>query len=300
MPHMEVLGHKIYYIQEGETGDPILFVHGVPTSSYQWQAVQSNLSHKYRTYNIDLIGMGKSDKPLDGWDYTFENDAKIIAALLDEWGIERVNFCGDDWGGGIGLVFAHNYPDRVSRLMVFDPVAYDHWPVPPIEYVGRLQELGEGIIVAPLDRFLTSPLNDLSYRLSFIMRSMVYKPSVLDDLELRKYREPYETVDYSQKGKYGEPKLDGIKALIRRANALDPKWMLNLDLSKITVPVLVGWGAEDIYMSPKGMDRLKADLGGPVRTELIEEAGHLAMLDKPDAVTNMIDDFIGKQEAAAA
>jgi pimeloyl-ACP methyl ester carboxylesterase len=67
----------------------------------------------------------------------------------------------------------------------------------------------------------------------------------------------------SEKVKQGEPKLDSIKALIRRAAALDPRWMLDLDLSKITVPVMVGWGAEDIYMSPKGMTGLKRTSAAP-------------------------------------
>jgi pimeloyl-ACP methyl ester carboxylesterase len=55
-------------VQEEEKGLPIVLVHGVPTGSYQWSPVQHPITPYLKTYNIDIIGMGKSDKPLDGWD----------------------------------------------------------------------------------------------------------------------------------------------------------------------------------------------------------------------------------------
>jgi len=83
----EVEGQKIFYLQKGKQGPPIIFIHGVPTSSYQWLPVQNLVSSYVTTYNIDLIGMGRSSKPLTNWDYSFKNDAKIIAALMDKWGL---------------------------------------------------------------------------------------------------------------------------------------------------------------------------------------------------------------------
>jgi len=59
-------GYKIFYVQEGEKGLAIVLIHGVPTSSYQWSPVQQLISPYLTTYNIDLIGMGKSDMPLAG------------------------------------------------------------------------------------------------------------------------------------------------------------------------------------------------------------------------------------------
>jgi pimeloyl-ACP methyl ester carboxylesterase len=70
---------------------PIIFIHGVPTSSVEWQAAQKLLSPYLQTYAIDLIGMGKSEKPLKGWDYTFRNDARIVETLMNEWGHEIEN-----------------------------------------------------------------------------------------------------------------------------------------------------------------------------------------------------------------
>jgi pimeloyl-ACP methyl ester carboxylesterase len=120
-----VEGHRIFYVQDGERGLPIVLVHGVPTGSYQWSPVQRLLARYLNTYNIDLIGMGKSDKPLAGWEYTWANDAKIIAGLMDQWGYEKMIVAGDDWGGGIALTFAALYPQRTDLCVTIDPVAYE-------------------------------------------------------------------------------------------------------------------------------------------------------------------------------
>jgi haloalkane dehalogenase len=60
--YVEVLGSCMHYIDEGE-GKPVLFIHGNPTSSYLWRNVIPHVSGNYRAIAIDLVGMGKSDKP---------------------------------------------------------------------------------------------------------------------------------------------------------------------------------------------------------------------------------------------
>lgn len=68
---------------------------------------------------------GKSDKPLDGWDYTFANDARIVEALMDEWGHDEMIVVGDDWGGGIALTVAAEYPDRTDLCVWMNSTSYD-------------------------------------------------------------------------------------------------------------------------------------------------------------------------------
>jgi pimeloyl-ACP methyl ester carboxylesterase len=133
----EVQGRRLYHVREGEGGLPILLIHGTPSASFRWRPVQNLISPYLNTCAFDLIGMGKSDKPLQDWDYTFENDAHLIAGLMDHLGYDKMVICGDDWGGGIALIFAALYPERTDLLISIDPVCYDVWPVPEIEAVGR-------------------------------------------------------------------------------------------------------------------------------------------------------------------
>lgn len=101
MPTTDIFDHEIYYEQAGEEGIPIVMLHGVPTSHVQWRPVQHLLEPYMQTYAIDLVRMGRSGKPLDAWDYTFENDAWILEALMDEWGYDEMVVGGDDWAAAL-------------------------------------------------------------------------------------------------------------------------------------------------------------------------------------------------------
>lgn len=78
---IEVSGSKIHYIEKG-TGDPILFIHGNPTSSYLWRNIIPYLAPHGRCIAIDLIGMGKSDKP--DIDYRFADHARYVDGFIEK------------------------------------------------------------------------------------------------------------------------------------------------------------------------------------------------------------------------
>ena len=86
---VEILGSKIHYIEEG-SGDPIIFLHGNPTSSYLWRNIIPYLKPYGRCIALDLIGMGKSDKP--NLDYRFFDHIKyvneFIGGIIDEKTLE--------------------------------------------------------------------------------------------------------------------------------------------------------------------------------------------------------------------
>lgn len=296
MPTETVLDHEIYYEQAGSEGIPLVFLHGIPTNGAQWAEVQRLCAPYCRTYNVDLIGFGRSDKPLEDWAYTFENDARILEALMDAWGHDEMVVVGDDLGGGIALRFAATYPGRTDLCVAVDPVAYDQWPVAEIETIARWDEL-EGVVS---DRIFEMQAQQYPMLLGLFLRRMVYRDANVTGVDMRAYREPYETVDYAAGGSflegdagYGDLQLDAIRALARRAAALDPDWMLELPYENVTCPCMIAWGREDEFMDPSARYRLKRDIeNAPVRLELIEEAGHLPMLDRPELVAERLLDFV--------
>ncbi len=296
-----VENYKIFYVQEGKGGLPIVLLHGVPTSSHQWRPVQKLLSPYLTTYNIDLLGMGRSDKPLEGWEYTWASDARILAGLMDQWGFEKMVVAGDDWGGGIALTFAALYPGRTDLCIALDPVAYEQWPVAEIETVGRLYFISS-------DEDFRRAAADFPMKLVQTLRTMLYKPWKLTSRDMRAYREPYETVDYARGGSqlkgnaaYAQPKLEAIRALAKRAASLDPRWMLDLDYKAIRSPVLILWGAQDIMMDPQARFRLKNDIAhAPVRVQTVEQAGHLCLVDRPGYVAEAMLDFITEHRGLGA
>ncbi|MHA2219491.1 MAG: alpha/beta fold hydrolase, partial [Candidatus Hodarchaeales archaeon] len=75
--YVTVNGHKIYYVKKGDQGEPIICVHGIPTSSFLWRKVQDSLAPYYQTYALDQLGYGKSDKPPEA-EYTASAQAEVI------------------------------------------------------------------------------------------------------------------------------------------------------------------------------------------------------------------------------
>ncbi|GAB5467683.1 MAG: hypothetical protein Kilf2KO_07130 [Rhodospirillales bacterium] len=289
----QALGHKLHVASEGEAGLPIFLVHGVPSASFRWRPVQELISPYLKTYAYDLIGMGKSDKPLNGWDYSFENDAHQMAALMDRWGYEKMVICGDDWGGGIALTFAALYPERTDLLIAMNPVCLDIWPVPEIEAVGRAHFIKD-------DAAFLEAMSDLPARMAQTLRTMIHKPWKLTALDQRAYMEPFQTVDYAKGGSqilgdnaYGTLKLEGIRALAARAASMNTSWTIDLDYTRIVAPTMILWGARDIFLDPSARFRLKNEISqAAVRVQLIEEAGHLPGVERPNYVAECILDFV--------
>lgn len=110
---VEINGNKIHYIDEGQ-GDPILFLHGNPTSNYLWRNVIPHLSSKGRCIAPDLIGMGKSDKPKIK--YTFEDHYDYIEKFIEKLGLKNVTLVIHDWGSGLGFHYANTHRDNIKGI----------------------------------------------------------------------------------------------------------------------------------------------------------------------------------------
>jgi haloalkane dehalogenase len=124
------------YVEAGE-GDPIVFLHGNPTSSYLWRNVMPHLDGLGRCLAPDLIGMGESDKlPGSGPDtYRLVEHRRFLDGLLDALGVgEHVTFVVHDWGSALGFDWANRHRDRIKGLAYMEaivrPLAWAEWPEP--------------------------------------------------------------------------------------------------------------------------------------------------------------------------
>ena len=180
-----ILGKQMGYIDVGE-GDPIVLLHGNPTSSFLWRFVMAELEGRGRLIAPDLIGMGDSDKLDDpGPDsYTFAEHRRYLDALLDSLDLgDRIVLVVHDWGSGLGFDWANRHRDRVKAIAymeaIVQPIAsWEDWPESARKFFqGLRSEAGESMI---LDKNM------------FVER--VLPSSVLRDLteaEMDEYRRPY-------------------------------------------------------------------------------------------------------------
>ena len=118
-------------VDTGE-GDPVVFLHGNPTSSYLWRNVIPHVSGMARCLAPDLLGMGDSDRA-PGGTYRFVDHARYLDAWFDALGLtENVTLVAHDWGSALAFHWAHRRPERVKGIAYMEaivrPLTWDEWP----------------------------------------------------------------------------------------------------------------------------------------------------------------------------
>ena len=131
---VEVLGKKMAYIEVGE-GDPIVLLHGNPTSSYLWRKVMPHLTKQGRCIAPDLIGMGDSDKLDDSGPgrYTFNEHRNYLDEFLYQLDVTgNVVFVVHDWGSALGFDWCRRHEEAVQGIAYMEaivkPLTWDDWP----------------------------------------------------------------------------------------------------------------------------------------------------------------------------
>lgn len=151
---IEVNGKHMAYVEMGE-GNPIVFQHGNPTSSYLWRNIMPELAGLGRCIAVDLIGMGDSDK-LDNpgpHSYSYVQHREFLYAAWQQLGIsDNVTFVIHDWGSALGFDWACQHPDRVHGIAYMEgivrPVTWEQWPeaIRPL-FQGFRSEAGETMVL---------------------------------------------------------------------------------------------------------------------------------------------------------
>src|SRR6266496_2374089 len=126
-----VLDSEMACIDTG-TGDPVVFLHGNPTSSYLWRNVIPHVAEVARCLAPDLVGMGESGRAPAG-SYRFADHARYLDAWFDALGLQRnVTLVMHDWGSALGFHWARRHPERVAGLVYMEaivrPLSWDEWP----------------------------------------------------------------------------------------------------------------------------------------------------------------------------
>ncbi len=146
----EVHGSKMHYVEEG-AGDPVLFLHGNPTSSYLWRNVIPHVSPMARCIALDLIGMGKSDKP--DLEYRFVDHSKYVEGFIEALGLRNITFVIHDWGSALGFHYARRHEDNTKGLTFMEaivrPLTWDEFPeqVRQMFQSFRTPEVGENMLI---------------------------------------------------------------------------------------------------------------------------------------------------------
>src|SRR5271163_3714922 len=179
-----VLGSEMAYVEVGQ-GDPIVLLHGNPTSSYLWRNVLPHLQPLGRCIAPDLMGMGDSDKLPDSGpgSYRFVEHRRYLDALLEALNVrERVTFVIHDWGSALGFYWASRHREAVKGIAYMEaivrPLKWPEWPAGATDIFKAMRSpAGEDMI-----------LNKNLFVEAILPRSIIRK---LNDAEMNEYRKPF-------------------------------------------------------------------------------------------------------------
>lgn len=276
---IDVLGKRMAYVEVGE-GDPIVFQHGNPTSSYLWRNIMPHLADQGRCIAVDLIGMGDSDK-LDnpGADsYRFTEHRDYLFAAWDALGIkDRVTLVIHDWGSALGFDWARQHPDSILGIAYMEgivtPVKWDDWPEAAADiFKGFRSESGESMIL------------DKNLFVERVLPGSVIR--TLTDEEMAVYRRPFIDAGEDRRPTLTWPRQIPIEGEPEDVNAIVQeyaKWLSESEIPKLFVNADPG-----------------AILIGPQRefcrqfknqTEVTVPGIHFLQEDSPDEIGQAIADW---------
>lgn len=274
-----VLGHTMAYREQG-AGDPIVFLHGNPTSSHLWRDVIPHVTGLGRCIAPDLIGMGNSDRLPDSGPetYRFVEHRRFLDAFLEAVdATDRVTLVVHDWGSVLGFDWARRHPDRVAGIVYMEAIvdtldSWDAWP-----------ESGRRIFAAMNSDAGEEICLDKNVFVERILPSSVLRELTDDEMEV--YRSPYREPGESRRPTLtwprelpvgGEP--EDVVAIVEDSR----DWLGASEVPKL-------W----IRGEPGFLTDVFADVCAtfPEQTEETVRGLHFLQEDSPDAIGEAIADW---------
>ncbi|HXT17419.1 MAG TPA: alpha/beta hydrolase [Gemmatimonadaceae bacterium] len=268
---LDLSGARLYYYAAGTRGAgvPVVFIHGFPTSGHLWSEVVPLMPHGHRLVVLDLLGYGRSDRPLNR-PVDVRAHATRVIAVLDELRIPRACVVGHGIGGGVAQSLAIRHPARVSHLCLIDSVAFDRWPT----LEARIARASLAVT-----RYLPPEL-----LLRVVRRDMQrgYADHARATHSIELYLRPFK-------------EHDGRRALVSHIRALTSRETIKLgrQLGKIRAPTAIVWGEHDRVMPLSVARRLEAAIAGAT-LEVLPDARHFTPEEAPRQIADNIEALLGR------
>ena len=252
---------RMHYVDEGR-GEPVLFVHGTPTWSFEWRHLIRGLSATHRCVAVDHLGFGLSDRPAEA-SYTPEAHAARFRRFVDALGLTDFNLVVHDYGGPIALPLALG--GRAKRLVVLNSWM---WAFDDPRMLKRAKQAQGGLV-----RFLYRRFNA---SLKLLMPSVYADRRKLTKAIHAQYLAPFPDPDSRERVLYAL-----AKALLDSSAFYASLWERRAALERIPVTIL--WGMKDDAFPPSYADRWQQALPH-ARVIRMEDAGHWPHEEQPERV----------------
>ena len=277
---IEIKGRRMAYIDEG-SGDPIVFQHGNPTSSYLWRNVMPHCAGLGRLIACDLIGMGDSDKlsPSGPERYSYVEQRGFLHGLWEELKLgNKVILVLHDWGSALGFDWANQHRDRVQGIAYMEsivmPIGWEDFPEQVRDVFRAFRSPAGEQLVLKDNVFVEQVLPGA------IMRPMT-------EAEMTVYRKPFLAEGEDRRPTLSWPRqipIDGEPADVVAIVAEYAAW-----LTKSSVPKLFVNAEPGALLKGRARDFCRT---WPNQTEVTVKGAHFIQEDSPDEIGTAVADFV--------
>lgn len=270
----------MHYFEMG-SGDPILFLHGMPISGFAWRHMLPSLSEKGRCIALDLIGMGESGKP--DIEYRVFDHIEYLDAFIDQLGLQNITLVLHGWGSVIGLDYARRHAHNIKRIVFYEahlqPITQWHQLSLPVQQFATLLSRPGASYRAIIKQ---------NYFIEKLLPRSVIRELSEDEMDV--YRKPFLTEDsrkplwqYINDMPLGKGPED-VVALIAQYSA----WLQKTDIPKLLIYATPG------FMTTIDHVAWARDHFKNIQVVALDDALYLAQESVPDQFSEAILTWIDK------
>lgn len=269
--YVEQDGLRMHYVDEG-SGAPVLMLHGEPTWAFLYRRMIPTVAGAARVIAPDYFGFGRSDKPTQLGDYSYDSHCASLERFVEELDLRDVTVVVQDWGGPIGLRLAVEHPERVSRLVILNTgvgagrAPSDEW----LRFREFVRRVGTELVPGQLIRLtcVTDPGDDV----------------------IEAYNAPFPTPE-SKAGVLAFPELVPTELDHPSAAKMNE---VRAALGEWDRPALVLFSDSDPIFTPRAAERMAESIPGAGPPETVVGAGHFLQEEKGEEIAERIVRFLAE------
>jgi pimeloyl-ACP methyl ester carboxylesterase len=264
--YVQIDGVALHYRQDG-LGRPLIFLHGLMTSSILWRNITPGLTYGNTIYALDLMGSGLSEKPQNQV-YSIDTYVNQLSKFISDFHLENPIIAGHDIGGAIAAVYTIRNPGKVRKLALLNTPLYPGYSAP-----------GLWLLKVPL----VGGMLTTDWFLQRTLRGGVEKPQSMPDSVLNDYLKPFQTDPGARVALFKQVREMNLDSVLEKE--------VVPNLSKVQIPVQLIWGDRDTYVPLDEGKRIKenmptADLYVVLGTQ------HYPTEERPEDVRQRLKEFI--------
>lgn len=271
---IKVCGYDIAYIDEGNSSDVLIFIHGLGSYLKAWDRNIPVLKNYFRCIALDLPGYGKSSKKLHNGSVKFYRE--FLNEFINALGLQNITLVGHSMGGQIALSFVISFPDVIKKLILIAPAGFETFNSTDVDEL-------KDIISPELTYNASNEQIRINYKVNFFQMPIEAEEMISDRIAIKKDEEFYnhcQIVSNSLSGLLTEPVFNRLK--------------------EINIPTLIFFGKNDLLIpnrihyktTTEEIALLGASQIKNSKLLLIKNCGHFLQYEIPDIFNSGVVDFV--------